>query len=136
MKIVYFSVIAFLIVSCSPFGLNPMGYEVQEMPLEEAWKLVSSMKYIPDTSEYCKSPMEFFSDGGGDCEDFAIALVYLLGPQSTLIIIPMHAVVYYKGQYIEPQLFGYIYDNVSAILLTIEYTEVMYRVTDWGTKKI
>lgn len=33
-------------------------------------------KQIEDKADYWKTPAEFYKDGGGDCEDFAIALYF------------------------------------------------------------
>ena len=39
-------------------------------------RLVKRYKYIEEENDYWKSPAEFRHDGGGDCEDFAIALYF------------------------------------------------------------
>jgi len=139
MKIVYFSIIALLVISCSPFGFNPMGYEEKAMPLNEAWKLVSSYKYIPDKLGYWKSPKEFFSDGGGDCEDFSAALVYLLGPKASMVVYDRgdcnHCIVEYKGEYLEPQTYSKRYTSISE-LYRLDYYEAMDRTTDRGNKSL
>jgi hypothetical protein len=123
----------------SPFYLNPQGYEIKSEHLDDAWATVSSYKYIPGPDGVCKSPHEFFSDGGGDCGDFAIALVYLLGPASSVLGIESgtgeHAIVEYKGNYIEPQLYGKYYLVSDLILLhKADYYDVMKMATVNGTK--
>jgi hypothetical protein len=35
-------------------------------------------KYMPDAEDIWKAPQEFQADGGGDCEDFAVAKYYYL----------------------------------------------------------
>jgi len=138
-KIVYFSIIALLVMSCSPFGLNTMGYEIKETPLDEAWKLVSSYKYVADEYNYWKSPREFFDSGFGDCEDFSAALVYLLGPEASMVIYDrgdcLHCIVEYKGEYIEPQKYGKRYTRIFE-LSRFDYYEAMRRTTELGTKSL
>lgn len=133
-------VIPLFLVSCSPFGFNPMEYEELETPLFEAWFRVASMEYQPEPRglDYWKSPHEFFEDGGGDCEDFAIALMYLLGPQSQMAIINVgpfegHAFVKYKDEYFDPQLYN-VRINPPAPILLLPYNLIMLMVTDAGIK--
>jgi hypothetical protein len=130
-----------LVFSCMPFGFNPMGYEKLETPLDEAWLKVSAQKYIADPEHYWKSPKEFFADGGGDCEDFASALVYLLGTNASSIRISMvfskttHRIVKYDGMFLEPGKYGIYYDaNNLVILAEYDYNEDMMIATDYGRK--
>ena len=141
MRTFFVVVIAAICVSCSPFGLNPMGYEVLHEDLDTAWRKVSAMKYIPEDGNYWKSPVEFFRDGGGDCEDFAIALVYLLGPDSKSIRIYWppyyHFIVEYDNKYIEPQCYGYEYfPSDITIVNTFSYSYSITMATVTGLKSI
>jgi hypothetical protein len=143
MKAIYGVVLAILLGSCSPFGLNPMGYEVLHEDLDVAWKKVSSMKYMDDGgSDGIKSPVEFFRDGGGDCLDFAGTLIYLLGPDAELVETlnndgVKHALVRWDGLYIEPQVYG-IYEQESSlqILEGFSYNNVLELSTNYGRKSL
>jgi hypothetical protein len=143
MKVVYGVVLAVMLASCSPFGLNPMGYKVLHEDLDVAWKRVSSMEYIKETNgNYWKSPTEFFNDGGGDCEDFAIALIYLLGPKANLVCISWsdkvhHAIVQYNNIYLEPQVFNMYYSiNTITIEIIYNYDDTLCFATDYGRKSL
>jgi hypothetical protein len=133
--------VSLFIFSCTaPFYINTKGYVIQEMPLEEAWQKVSSYKYIDETEDYWESPMEF-EKNSGDCEDFAIELIYLLGPKSSLVIIKRvnenHAIVEYMDEYIDPQICGYYYNkNKINIILKWDYYKTMEYATRWGTKYV
>lgn len=141
MKALFISFLLLFIVSCSPFGFNPMGYEIRHDDLDSTWLHVSDQKYIPDSArnDYWKSPVEFFMDGGGDCEDFAIAMMYSLGPESEMLIIQssdgIHAMVVYNEIAISPQSYG-VTLAVSGlrVLKRISYTEAMAKATKHGTK--
>jgi hypothetical protein len=142
MKIIYGVVLVVLLGSCSPFGLNPMGYEVLHENLDVAWKKVALRNYIPENgTNYWKSPAEFFRDGGGDCEDFAVTLVYLLGPDAEVVIEGTnsencHAIVFYKGMYIEPQKYNKFYTPPTNILKTWSYSDILWWTTLGGCKSI
>ena len=41
-------------------------------------QVLAYIKPIPDTEDITASPQEFFSRGGGDCEDYANAVYHLL----------------------------------------------------------
>ena len=133
---------AIALSSCT-FGLNPMGYQVKHGDLESSWKYVASFEYQRDKANYWKSPMEFEQDGGGDCEDFATYLMYLLGPESEMYIVRikgsniLHAVVHYEGKLIEPQLYGMYYDGSSFTVEDIfSYKDTMAYTTKYGYKSI
>jgi hypothetical protein len=131
--------LALLFMSCSPFGLNPLGYDVLHTDLDTAWQRVASMKYIPETGDYWKSPREFFRDGGGDCEDFAIALLYLLGEGEMYIYmddrIGLHSIVKYKGFFYEPQDYGrFRPDPQNSIWYIYDYDASIWRATIGGVK--
>lgn len=143
MKTITLLTLCILISACSPFGFNPMGYEVKHENLDEAWKKVASMKYTPEsqTDDYWKSPAEFFQDGGGDCEDFAIALVYLLGEDAKMVTIrvtsaTVHAIVRYKNIWIEPQNYTVYYDNIPPLSIVgyYPYKILMLYATYGGSK--
>jgi hypothetical protein len=140
MKAIYGMILVVLLGSCSPFGLNPMGYEILHEDLDVAWKKVSSMKYMaePVGSNYWKSPIEFFRDGGGDCEDFAVALMYLLGEDSKIAFMhtesPIaHAVVLFGAKCIDPQIYE-TYVEHSLIYEIWSYDIAMQKATKYGTK--
>lgn len=141
MKALFISFLLLFMVSCSPFGFNPMGYEVLHEDLDTAWKRVSAMEYASEPGPgYNKSPAEFFRDGFGDCEDFAIALVYLLGPGSALVFIDRpetngHSIVSYNGKYLEPQVYAkYFAKDEISIQYSCSYNYIMRLATDWGTR--
>lgn len=127
-------------ISCSPFGINSMGYEIPYMELDEAWLLTSSYTGIEDSSpsDSFKSPSQFVYDGGGDCEDFAIYLIYLLGPDAYMAAMYLHgtghAIVIYDGKYIEPQVYGLYYDDDIEIIKTYSYDYLMAISTRLGTR--
>jgi len=129
-----------LMVSCAgPFGLNLKDYHNNTDILLTAWEKTAQFKYIPDIIDYWKSPIEFESDGGGDCEDFAVYLMYLLGDESEFVGFMredgLHAIVRYKGLLIEPQIFMTTLSDVE-IARVYSYREVMQRATFWGMKGI
>jgi hypothetical protein len=134
-------VAASALVSCSPFYMNYMGYENLSMPLGEAWIKTSGFRYLNENHAYIKSPFEFERDGGGDCEDFAIYMVYLLGPKASGIVIKAgefrHMIVRYDNLYIEPQVHGMYYDKYKLeIIEVLDYFLLMKYSTSMGTKKL
>lgn len=137
-----FGALALLLVSCSdPFIFNIQGYEVMQQDLDTAWKTVSAMKYIDDPSGYLKSPQEFFADGGGDCEDFAAAMVYLLGETSYAVLIQVgsekHTIVQYDAKLLDPQKYGKYYSLTEVEIIGIySYTQVMIWATNYGIKQL
>jgi hypothetical protein len=139
MKLLLFA-LAVLFMSCSPFGLNPLGYEVLHEDLDTAWQRVASMKYIPEEGiNYWKSPKEFFQDGGGDCEDFSIALLYLLGEGEMYTYmdarIGLHSIVKYRGLFLEPQRYDrYRPDPADSTWYVRDYDAVLFRATIAGVK--
>lgn len=143
MKYLMLAIIFSIIVSCAPFGINIEGYEVLSEPLEVAWPKSAALKYIPDTNpdDQWKSPHETIKDGGGDCEDIAVVLLYYLGPESQLVEIKMgtilHCIVKYRGKYIEAQSVGAYYDPSQLNIIDIfSYNSVMETTTHWGTQSI
>lgn len=141
MKTLILATLALSLAACSPFGFNPMGYEVKHEDLDAAWRKVAAMRYIHEDGDYWKSPEEFFADGGGDCEDFAAALIYLLGPDAKMAIIQdgsgSHAIVIYDGTYIEPQKYCKYYTPDSlAILGVYSFHLVMGWATDYGIRNL
>lgn len=137
----------FLLLSSCTFGLNTMGYTAQHEDLDTAWHRVASQHYIDDPGlGYWKSPTEFFADGGGDCEDFSCALLYLIGRGEALIVVypktgDHHCVVRVDGQVLEPQVYGrhYVADGPSRafdIECVMSYDEAMLYCTAFGTKDL
>lgn len=142
-KVVYaVTLIGALLTGCTPFALNIRGYTYREEDLANAWRNVSSQKYIYDFGEYWASPMEFESKGGGDCEDFAIALVYRLGKTASSVCIRnpnggFHEIVKFNGHYLEPQVYGMYYEKKDlTILWEIDYDTTMLAATLWGAKSL
>lgn len=142
-KVIYIAtVIGTLLTGCSPFALNIKGYTYQEEDLRSAWARVSSHRYIHDFGEYWASPAEFESKGGGDCEDFAIALVYRLGTASRSVCIRnpqggFHEIVKFKDRYLEPQRYGMYYQKSDLnILWEMSYNDTMGVATIWGVKTL
>ena len=133
-----------LVVSCSsPFGSNNLGYTDGDASLDDAWSHTSSFRGIPDgPGGYWKSPAEFVADGGGDCEDFATYMLYLLGPDSgaKIAIIALagrglHAIIQLDdGTLIEPQCYHAYWD--ASPLWTLGYDWVMRYSTNSGRKAI
>lgn len=132
-----------VLTSCSPFAINTMGYVAGKESLDEAWIVVSSFRFHaePAGEDYWKSPAELEADGEGDCEDLAVYMVYLLGPEALMIGIHEpgidHAIVKYKGKYLDPQRLGFYYNPAEIeILIEYDYWRLMSRVTRFGTKSI
>ena len=144
----------FMVMSCtSPtlyfakdtFGSNPLGYTTEQiMTVKDAWRATAKFTYISDGSkDYWKSPKEFEADGGGDCEDFCIYFIYLLGEEANASMVFIdrgdsnHAIVKYEGVYIEPQCNGYYwyYDEID-IIKEYDYDYVMNNATRLGSKNI
>lgn len=134
--------ISLLICSCSsPFGINIMDYE--ELTGEEfsSWQKTASFSYLPEVKDYWKSPIEFESDGGGDCEDFSIYLVYLLGKEASVVSVKIngmyHSIVSYRGYYLEPQkVLRYYRKDAFTTLRVYSYAEAMRKATRYGTKEV
>jgi hypothetical protein len=131
------------ITACSPFGVNQLSYTINDDLLDVAWQKASIYKGIKEASgrDYWKSPFEFISDGGGDCEDFSIYLVYLLGDKAEMVAISLdgdlHAIVRYDGLLIEPQIYGKYYDSKTTKIFEIwHYDYLMFYATLGGTKTI
>lgn len=137
----YICLFCVLLVSCSNvFNTIEIDTIRKDEALKIAWLKTASHTYIPEAPrEYWKSHTEFDADGGGDCEDFSSYLVYLLGPEASVVIIKedtiIHAIVKYRGFYIEPQRYG-IYYTDAIILWEFNYYETMAISTFWGTKSI
>jgi hypothetical protein len=136
--------IASLSSSCDlAFGFNKLDYARLNTDLDTAWRQTASYSYYLDTQNEWKSPKEFEHDGGGDCEDFAVHLMYYLGDSSTLYIVKLkshgtyHAIVRFDGRYLEPQIFNRVYDpDEFDIAYHVGYAATMLFVTNGGSKFI
>lgn len=128
------------IAGCSPFAFNTKGYSYREENLETAWDKVAAHKYIYDVGDYWASPAEFEARGGGDCEDFAFALVYRLGRKARAVCVlkpdgQFHEIVEYNGLFLEPQRSGMYYEKKDLTILWIsDYDQTMSVLTLWGMK--
>ena len=136
------AVVGAFLGGCSPFAFNIKNYTYEEEALYKAWREVSSHKYIYDFGEYWESPQEFEARGGGDCEDFAIDLVYRLGETASAVCVlnadgGLHEIVKFKGLYLEPQRFGMYYNKKDLkILWETNYTDTLAMATLWGIKSL
>ncbi|MDX9827770.1 MAG: hypothetical protein RBT73_08475 [Spirochaetia bacterium] len=131
-----------VLAGCAPFAFNQKGYTYNEEDLLSAWSEVASNKYYYDFGEYWKSPSEFDSKGGGDCEDFAIALVYRLGREASSVCVmesdgDFHVIVKYRDRFLEPQRLGMYYEKKDLnILWIMDYDKTMSISTLWGVKSL
>lgn len=143
MKTLVSILLAFLFCSCSsPFGMNELEYESPCLPLGEAWARTAAFEYLGEeaTLDYWKSPREFERDGGGDCEDFAAYMIYLLGPQAKMAVLYLpdrgfHAVVSWEGALLEPQMVNRGWSGIG-VSWELDYWYVMNRATSSGTKNV
>jgi hypothetical protein len=148
MKYIVIVLLSCLVASCSPFGLNPKGYEKLDENLSIAWGKTSSYKYISEAKgkQYWKSPKQFEADGGGDCEDFTGHLMYYLGEGEAIVVTYKrdgkeycHCIVRLNGKYLEPQSIGKYYDlNELGWKIVDEYSwnEYMAMITDFGMRNL
>jgi hypothetical protein len=140
-------VLVLALASCTtPFDLNTQGYEILTEDLDMAWKFVSSHQYRSDV--WIQSPMEFEKLGGGCCFGFATDLVYHLGPEASFVICKMkksaplmlHCLVKYRGEYIEPQIYGRrlpsTKDKIEYIVEEKNYFDTMNFTSMGGLKSI
>jgi len=135
-------ILAVLLASCSaPFYFNIQKYSVNSGDLDASWAFVATQHYIKGDYDELKSPREFFRDGGGDCFDFASALMYLVGPQASLVEIMTptgkHAIIRYHDLLIDPQVYNLFSDPASITIINeFSYDDVMELVTNYGSKGI
>ena len=141
-----FIIVIALVCSCEPFGFNFMGYKILSEDLDTAWDKVSSYPY--ELFSGWESPKQFEALPGGECLGFSADLVYYLGESASVVICKTsfcppgisHAIVYYHGQYIEPQVYGMTYTlgdgTLLSIIETISYNNAMAYSTNYGTKSI
>lgn len=104
----------FYIVVAVVIGSYALGTVLTYKPkpsFDDYWKRVSSQAYIvePSGQDCWKSPAEFWRDGGGDCEDFAIALQALVG-HGNVVVVPwgvngreLHALYELNGVYYDAE---------------------------------
>jgi hypothetical protein len=150
-------ILPLILVACSsPFGLNRAGYVEQSFPLSEAWARTAKLAYIADSSAYWQSPAETKARGGGDCEDLATYLVYLLGSDASLVVIKSgmvkHCIAEYEGRYFDapdiedcaaieyymPEAGGKLIQNGATwtIIRVINYADAMRLSTNSGSKGV
>ena len=99
---------------------------------------VNSYQYISENEDYWKTSKEFYSDGGGDCEDFAIAKYDLIDHKEKLILVvydkPLkqyHAVLLVNNTWILDNQYKTIY-KLSGDRFKNRYN-LIYKIN--GTKK-
>lgn len=76
--------------------------------LQDVNNKVNSYKYIPEAKgqDIWKSPEQFYADGGGDCEDAAVAKMALLPDYESYVVVgylpdgQAHAVLLVGGEYV------------------------------------
>jgi hypothetical protein len=133
--------LSIVLASCSnPYWINTKGYSILHEDLDTVWKHVSSYQYLPIYD--IVSPKQFEANGGGDCKGFTTDLMYYLGPDSEGVRVTWpnglkHAIVRYKGRYIEPQEYGryYTFDQFTIDYIT-SYYDWMRGVTEYGNRSL
>lgn len=131
MRIVIVAVCLFALASCkAPTSVSIDEFPVIEEPLTVAWPAISGHRYMPNPGGYIKKPLEFNRDGGGDCLDFAANLLYRLGPDASFVSLRIgdskHAIVKYRGEFLEPQVYKKIYkQNELSIIQELPYSRFM-----------
>ena len=143
MKYFLIVLVAIVLASCSPFGINTMGYASPHYDLDTAWRMAASIEYKADTVNYCQSPRETARLGTGDCEDITAYMMYLLGEDTQLASgytpwdSTLHAVLFYKDEYLEPQTVGYKFTSETIGPEKLySYAYIMANFTYWGTKSL
>ena len=129
-------ILSILFVGCSPYQFNMCDYESPELPLMEAWRKTAAFSYIPDEEPYLKSPKQFEEDGGGNCGDFSVYMIYLLGPEASFVLFDQngtnHAIVMYRDEFLEPQMVNYRYRLKEGTYSVRSYDDIMSYATGWG----
>lgn len=105
---------------------------------------VQSLKYIPETQEYVRYPIETLADGGGDCEDTSVLLAALLQELNydvLLISPPKHMAVAIhcpscSGAKIVHEGKPYYFIETTGSNLPIGYCKEEYRGTQVRTAKV
>lgn len=132
MRRIVLLLLALTFAACKgPVAYNQSEYPIICEPLNEAWPFVASHAYQEHPGADIKTPDEFDADGGGDCLDFAVNLMYRLGPEASLVTLRLngglHAITGYRGEYLEPQHYGAKYLAADLdILQRVDYSRVMY----------
>lgn len=138
MKILGLLVGILLLVSCGV--VTPRSEVLADYPLlaehpVDSWLQVSVKDFIAEApgEDYWKSPREFEKDFGGDCEDFAVDLLYHIGPEASLVLLrrrgdapgsALHATVKWHGHLWEPQYFGLEYP-LTNVWIVAEYPYIV-----------
>lgn len=111
--------------------LNSVGYESNALSLDDAWKRTAiGHTYISEDEgkDHWKSPAEFSADGGGDCEDFAIYMIYWLGEEADMVVLHnlvrkgYHAVVRYRGVLYDSMAYGTVVELSENLLYCEDYS--------------
>lgn len=118
------------------------AYPYLEEPLTVAWRHAAGLHYFSDDEVgYWQSPHETESRGGGDCEDIATVLVYMLGREASRVSVyklktgTYHSVVWYKERYIEAQVYGRYLDSKDFDVRKVYSYEVVMRASTANGRK-
>jgi len=124
-----------LFISCTQPYRDSKTFIDYHDDLDTAWDATADYRYISETSsESWKNPLDFEQAGGGNCVGFSIYLMYRLGESSgsELLVIyekvskGAHAIVRYKGRYLEPQIKDLYYTGDEFVINKIySFSEVM-----------
>jgi hypothetical protein len=141
-KLSLLMLVIIMLTSCSyPYSFNVQGYDILNEDLDSVWLKTASYKFIPRSVLLpVKSPVVFERDGGGNCSDFAVYMMYHLGKESSFISIrvglnEVHSIVKYNGEYLEPQVYGMTYEEKGVtVLKTVGYNLMMFKTTGGGIR--
>lgn len=105
-------------VSCSVIDLENKT-PLAGMSVGEAWLWIDrNIEFKSDFVDDFQLPETTYRLKTGDCEDFCILLMSVMnaqGPAPELVCISLpvgwHYVVFWKGEYYEPQVYGKKYTN-------------------------
>jgi len=116
--IILLSISVVLIVNCS--------LENETRPIEESlvW-IVENIRYVVDENNNWQTPSETLKKGEGDCEDFVILAIYIIGKGNMMFgehSEGNHAWLNVDGQWWEPQTakrcerYSEKYNNIRQLL--------------------
>lgn len=109
-------------------------------PVELCEWVAEEIEYKTDAPQYVQSPRETLDRGTGDCEDFAILYMWLLGREDAELVIVLvsdtagHAVVELEGEWYDPSI-GWVFEiGRWRELDRMSYRDVMRQATEMWTK--